>query len=209
MSGQFITIEGQDGAGKSTNLAIIQNCLEKAGIEYVLTREPGGTELGENLRELLLNDKDQIIGDMAELLMIFAARAQHLQETIEPGLQAGRWIVCDRFTEATYAYQGGGREIPLTQIQTLEQLVQKNRRPDLTILLDLPEELGASRAQSRSNPDRFETQHREFKQRVRRSYLDQAKRFPKRIMVVDASASLDEVNQQVKTLIDEHIRNHG
>jgi len=209
MSGQFITIEGQDGAGKSTNLAIIQNCLEKAGIEYVLTREPGGTELGENLRELLLNDKDQIIGDMAELLMIFAARAQHLQETIEPGLQAGRWIVCDRFTEATYAYQGGGREIPLTQIQTLEQLVQKNRRPDLTILLDLPEELGASRAQSRSNPDRFETQHREFKQRVRQSYLDQAKRFPKRIMVVDASASLDEVNQQVKTLIDEHILNHG
>ena len=138
---------------------------------------------------------------------MFAARAQHLQEVIEPTLKSGAWVVCDRFTDATYAYQGGGREMDWSAIETLENLVQGQRRPDLTILLDLPVEVSAERADARSEPDRFEAQAQQFKQRVRAAYLAQAKREPKRIKVIDASKSLAEVNQAVLTEFDSYIKN--
>lgn len=207
MTGRFITIEGQDGAGKSTNLEVIKARLEHAGIKYQVTREPGGTKLGESLRALLLQDKDKLIGDMAELLLMFAARAQHLQEVIEPTLESGQWLVCDRFTDASYAYQGGGRQMDPSVIANLEKLVQGQRRPDLTILLDLPVQLSAQRADSRSTPDRFEVQAQQFKERVRRAYLMLAEKQQERIQVVDASKSLSEVNQSVTAIIDSYIKN--
>ena len=205
MSGRFITIEGQDGAGKSTNLEVIKHRLEHAGISVRVTREPGGTKLGEALRDLLLKDKDKVIGNMAELLLMFAARAQHLQEVIEPTLKQGHWILCDRFTDASYAYQGGGRDMDNQVIATLEQLVQGQRRPDLTVLLDLPVQLSADRADARSAPDRFEVQAQQFKERVRKAYLGLAEQHAERIQVVDASRSLSEVNQSVANLIDDYI----
>ena len=205
MSGRFITIEGQDGAGKSTNLEVIKHRLEHAGISVRVTREPGGTKLGEALRDLLLKDKDKVIGNMAELLLMFAARAQHLQEVIEPTLKQGHWILCDRFTDASYAYQGGGRDMDNQVIATLEQLVQGQRRPDLTVLLDLPVQLSADRADARSAPDRFEVQAQQFKERVREAYLGLAEQHADRIQVVDASRSLSEVNQSVANLIDDYI----
>ena len=205
MTGRFITIEGQDGAGKSTNLEVIKHRLEHAGISVRVTREPGGTKLGEALRDLLLKDKDKVIGNMAELLLMFAARAQHLQEVIEPTLKQGHWILCDRFTDASYAYQGGGRDMDNQVITTLEQLVQGQRRPDLTVLLDLPVQLSADRADARSAPDRFEVQAQQFKERVREAYLGLAEQHADRIQVVDASRSLSEVNQSVANLIDDYI----
>ena len=170
-----------------------------------VTREPGGTKLGEALRDLLLKDKDKVIGNMAELLLMFAARAQHLQEVIEPTLKQGHWILCDRFTDASYAYQGGGRDMDNQVIATLEQLVQGQRRPDLTVLLDLPVQLSADRADARSAPDRFEVQAQQFKERVREAYLGLAEQHADRIQVVDASRSLSEVNQSVANLIDNYI----
>jgi len=210
MSGRFITIEGQDGAGKSTNIEVIKSRLEHAGIDYQLSREPGGTKLGETLRQLLLNDKDDEVGDLAELLIIFAARAQHLQEVIEPSLASGKWLICDRFTDATFAYQGGGRGMNVKTISQLQQLVQGERRPDLTILLDLPEKISAQRADARSVPDRFEAQAADFKRSVRASYLELAENEPERIKVVDASRTLDGVKQTVSELIDAYIESeHG
>ena len=197
MSGRFITIEGQDGAGKSTNIGVVKQYLESKGIEFIQTREPGGTAFGEQVREQLLNDGDDLIGDKAELLMIFAARAQHLEQVILPALNKGEWVLCDRFTDATYAYQGGGRGLNVDQIATLEQLVQGTTRPDLTLLLDLPTELGESRAGQRSAPDRFEQQKNHFKERVRDCYLARAKAEPERIKVIDASRSLEEVKTAI------------
>ena len=205
MSGRFITIEGQDGAGKSTNLEVIKHRLEHAGISVRVTREPGGTKLGEALRGLLLDDKDNLVGDMAELLIMFAARAQHLKEVIEPALARGEWVLCDRFTDATYAYQGGGRKMKTDVIGALERIVQGQRRPDLTLLLDLPVEISAQRAGDRSAPDRFEVQAQQFKERVRKAYLGLAEQHAERIQVVDASRSLSEVNQSVANLIDDYI----
>jgi dTMP kinase len=202
--GKFITIEGQDGAGKSTNLEVIRYFLEARGIELVCTREPGGTELGESLRELILNTSDSAMNDDAELLLMFAARAQHLSECIEPALAAGKWVLCDRFTDATYAYQGGGRKMAVAKIQMLEQLVQGKRRPDLTILLDLPVEIGAQRADERSVADRFEQQRADFKNRVRATYLQRAQAEPNRIHIVDAAAPMEQVAQAIKdTLADQ------
>lgn len=205
MAGKFITIEGQDGAGKSTNIEVISSRLAHSGIKYQVTREPGGTNLGEALRALLLQDKDNLIGDMAELLLMFAARAQHLKEVIEPVLESGEWVVCDRFTDASYAYQGGGRNMDSSAIATLETLVQGQLRPDLTVLLDLPVEISAERADARSAPDRFEVQAQQFKQRVRTTYLELAKNDPNRVQVVDASQTLVQVNQAVSDLIDSFI----
>jgi len=188
MRGKFITIEGQDGAGKSTNVAVIREYLEQQGIAFVQTREPGGTAFGEKVRELLLNSGDDLISDKAELLLIFAARAQHVLEVIEPALADGVWVLCDRFTDATYAYQGGGRGLLDDDIRTLEDHVQGRLRPDLTLLLDLPVELGQSRAGQRSEPDRFEIQRMDFKQKVRTAYLDR---------VVDASQPLTKVQSAI------------
>ena len=206
--GQFITIEGQDGAGKSTNVAVIKQCLESAGISFVHSREPGGTPLGETLRELLLNSKDNSIGDKAELLIIFAARAQHIETVIRPALAKGQWVLCDRFTDATYAYQGGGREMPEPDIALLEHHVQGTLRPDLTLLLDIAVELGESRAGQRSAPDRFELKERTFKQKVRDTYLERAKKDPLRIKTIDSSGSLEHVKRQVEAVMTTFIADH-
>ena len=204
--GKFITVEGQDGAGKSTNIEIIEAVLQQHNIEYVHTREPGGTELGEKLRALLLNDSDAMIGDTAELLIIFAARAQHLDEVIKPALAAGKWVLCDRFTDATYAYQGGGRGLDVKTISALETLVQGDLRPDLTVLLDVPVSVGEERADNRGEPDRFEQQQQSFKQRVRACYLARAKEEPARFSIVDASLALAQVQAQVEQVLVDYIQ---
>lgn len=206
VQGKFITVEGQDGAGKSTNIEVIESVLRQHNIDYVHTREPGGTELGERLRGLLLNDNDAMIGDTAELLIIFAARAQHLDDVIKPALAAGKWVLCDRFTDATYAYQGGGRELDVQTIAALETLVQGTLRPDLTVLLDVPVAVGEERADNRGEPDRFEQQQQSFKQRVRTCYLARASDEPARFRVVDASLALDQVQAQVEQVLVDYIQ---
>ena len=200
MRGKFITIEGQDGAGKSTNVAAMQEYLQTQSIDFVHTREPGGTDLGEKIRELLLNSSDAI-ADKTELLMMFAARAQHIESVIEPALSKGVWVLCDRFTDATYAYQGAGRGLSVNDIQLLETYVQAGLVPDLTLVLDLPIEVSESRAGQRSAPDRFERQKHDFKQNVRDCYLARARNEPDRMKVVDASESLELVKQSVVSLL--------
>lgn len=191
--GKFITIEGGEGVGKSTNADLIQSVLESRGCEVVVTREPGGTALGEALRSILLSADIESPVAMAELLIIFAARAQHLTTVIEPALAAGKWVLCDRFTDATYAYQGWGRNIDQRAIASLEQLVQGARRPDLTVLLDMDPSLGLARAKERAELDRFEQEELAFFNRVREGYLARAKEEPARWLIIDAAKTLDEV----------------
>ncbi len=205
MRGRFITLEGSEGAGKSTNLAFIHSSLEQAGIEVLLTREPGGTELGETIREMLLDARQTRICDDTELLLMFAARAQHLHEVIRPALDAGKWVLCDRFTDATYAYQGGGRGIASERIATLEQWVQGELRPDLTFFLDLPVAQGLERAGQRSEPDRFEREQMDFFERVRAGYLERAAGTPQRYRVIDASRRLDEVQQSISDALQHYL----
>jgi len=202
MKGRFITVEGGEGAGKSTNLDFIHQYLLQAGKNVVMTREPGGTPVGEKIRELLLDKRQSSISDNTELLLMFAARAQHLDQLILPALQSGSWVLCDRFTDATYAYQGGGRGIDNARIATIENWVQGEVRPDLTILLDLPIEEGLKRAGDRSEPDRFEQEKHEFFQRVRQAYLDLAKASPERYRIVDASTSLVDVQKQISHVLE-------
>ena len=204
-NGKFITIEGQDGAGKSTNLDVVLASLQDANIEVVVTREPGGTPLGEKLRSMVLSSTDQDFGAMAELLLIFAARAQHIQEVILPALEAGKWVLCDRFTDATFAYQGGGRGLDNNKINELESLVQGELQPDLTLLLDVPVEIGEHRAGMRSAPDRFERQKSEFKARVRQTYLERAEAYPERFRVIDAGEEIDAVKSQVSSVIADFV----
>ena len=199
--GKFITVEGGEGAGKSSNLSFIQSLLEAAGIEVVFTREPGGTDLGEDIRELLLGHKHTGMADDTELLMMFASRAEHLNRKIIPALQAGTWVLCDRFTDATYAYQGGGRNISFDRIAMLENWVQGDLRPDMTLLLDLPVETGLERARNRSEPDRFESEKIEFFENVRSAYLKIAHNEPERVKVIDASKPLEEVQMQIKSVL--------
>lgn len=207
--GKFITVEGQDGAGKTTNLAFVRRRLEQAGIAVIETREPGGTALGEMLREVVLHRKELGISPLAELLLIFAARAQHLEEKIEPALAAGAWVLCDRFTDATYAYQGGGRGLSGSRIATLEKLVQGTLRPDLTLLLDVDVGTGAKRAGERSGADRFESENHRFKEAVRAQYLERARQEPDRIKVVDASRSLEAVQHSIGGVLDGFLRETG
>lgn len=195
--GKFITLEGIEGVGKTSNLQFIQSLLESAGHSCVVTREPGGTNLGEALRGLLLSHSDDNMSADAELLMMFAARAEHLNKVIRPALDNGQTVLCDRFTEATYAYQGGGRQLSIDKIKDLEQWVQEDLRPDLTIILDAPVEVGRERAGKRSAPDRIETEKDDFFQRVRDAYIDLAKNHPERICLIDASVELDNVQQQI------------
>lgn len=201
MTGLFITVEGQDGAGKTSNLAYIEELLTAAGKDVVRTREPGGTELGEALRNLILHSTGKL-DPHAELLMIFAARAQHLSQIIEPALAVGKWVLCDRFTDATYAYQGAGSGIDEGVIATLENLVQGTRRPDLTLLLDVDPLVAGRRSTQRSEPDRFESEGQSFKQRVRAAYMNMASRDADRFRVIDASRSLAEVQQQIRQDIE-------
>ena len=200
--GRFITVEGGEGAGKSSNIAFIRTFLESRGIGVVITREPGGTPLGEDIRELLLDHRHNAMGDDTELLLMFAARAQHIGQVISPALAAGHWVLCDRFTDASYAYQGGGRGIPMERIAMLETWVQGTLRPDMTLLLDLPADLGMARAGRRSAPDRFESEKGRFFERVRASYLDIARREPERVKVVDASVELDGVQDQIRAHLE-------
>ena len=201
--GLFITLEGGEGAGKSTNLAYARQCLERAGKTVVVTREPGGTELGERVREILLHRRDLDISAESELLLMFAARAEHLAKVIHPALTAGKTVLCDRFTDATYAYQGGGRGIPAERIAVIEDWVQGSLRPDLTLVLDLPVDAGRARAGQRSDPDRFELENNEFFTRVRATYLARAAREPGRVRVVDASQNLEQVQQQIAAILGE------
>ncbi len=195
--GKFITLEGIEGVGKTTNRAYIRQLLEQAGKTCIETREPGGTPIGEALRELLLEHKHEGMSADAELLMMFAARAEHLDKVILPALRAGKVVLCDRFTEATYAYQGGGRGLNQKKISELENWVQGDLRPDLTVILDAPVALGRQRAGQRSRPDRIEKEQNDFFERVRQTYLELARHYPERIAVIDASVAIDKVQDQI------------
>ncbi len=199
--GRFITVEGGEGAGKSSNLAYVQSLLEAAGKPVLFTREPGGTPLGESIRELLLGHKHSGMADETELLLMFAARAEHLHRKILPALEAGIWVLCDRFTDASYAYQGAGRGIARERIAVLETYVQGDLRPDLTLLLDLPVEIGLERAGKRSAPDRFETEALGFFEQVRQGYLDIAAAEPERVKVIDAAPALQQVQAQIASVL--------
>ncbi len=201
----FITLEGGEGAGKSTSLAIVQRWLEQAGHTVVVTREPGGTPLGERVRDLLLHAHDLDIVPEAELLLMFAARAQHLARVIRPALARGETVLCDRFTDATYAYQGAGRGIAMARIATLEQWVQDTLRPDLTLLLDVPVEVGLARAGQRGTPDRFEQEQFDFFERVRACYRQRAAAEPLRIRMIDASQEQSAVERQIQFVLTEVI----
>jgi len=201
--GRFITLEGGEGAGKSTNAAYIARRLEASGIRLRQTREPGGTRLGEQIRTLLLDPSQQTMHADTELLLMFAARAQHLNEVILPALQAGDWVLCDRFTDATYAYQGGGRGIDTQRIGELEAWVQQGFQPDMTLLFDLPVETGLARAGERGALDRFEQEQKTFFSAVRDTYLQRAKQYPGRFRIIDAGQQLADVQRQLDGLIDE------
>lgn len=201
MTGRFITIEGIEGVGKTTNIGFIRSVLENAGLEVVLSREPGGTPHAEAIRDLLLDPRHKGMDPDCELLLMFAARAEHLARVIRPALEAGCWVLCDRFTDATYAYQGGGRGLDTGKIAALERLVQGSFRPDLTLLLDVPVELGLQRAGSRSRPDRFEQEELEFFARVRRAYLELARRHDGRFRIIDASEPLDRVQARLDGIL--------
>ncbi len=201
--GLFITVEGGEGVGKSTNLQFIRNHLIQRGIEVLTTREPGGTPLSEEIRALLLDQTHDDMHPDTELLLMFAARAQHLRQTILPALEEGQWVVCDRFTDATYAYQGGGRGIDPDRIATLEAWTQGTFRPDLTLLLDAPVEIGMKRVAGRNQEsDRFEQERHDFFERVRQGYLAQAERHPGRFRVIDAALPLEQVQDQIAQALD-------
>jgi dTMP kinase len=193
----FITFEGGEGVGKSTNIAFLEDYLTSRGVGLVVTREPGGTRIGEEIRRLLLEVREDAVAPMAELLLIFAARAQHIAEVIEPALGSGKWVLCDRFTDATYAYQCGGRGLDAQQVRTLETLVQGELRPDCTILLDAPVATGLDRANGRGELDRFELEQEVFFERVRATYLRLAREGGGRYRVIDASLPLEEVQKQL------------
>ena len=205
MSGRFITLEGGEGVGKTTNIAYIQVLLEEHKIPVLLTREPGGTVLAESIRQLLLDKEQEAIAEQTELLMMFAARAQHIKHVIQPALDKGTWVLCDRFTDATYAYQGGGRNMDLSTIQWLENFVQADLRPDLTLLLDAPIQLGMQRAAQRGKLDRFESEKMAFFEKVRQAYLSIAEQQSKRVKIIDATQSLESVQSQIKHVLMQHL----
>lgn len=204
MQGRFITFEGGEGVGKSTQIALSAEWLREQGIEVVLTREPGGTPRAERLRQILLERGDEPMPESCELLLMFAARATHLENLVRPAVERGAWVLCDRFTDATYAYQGGGRGMSESSIDALVATVHPGFWPDLTVLLDAPVETGLARASERNGangPDRFETERREFFERVRATYLARARREPARIRVVDADASVESVQLEIRRLL--------
>lgn len=203
--GKFITLEGGEGVGKTTNLAVLEHTLQSAGIEFIKTREPGGTPLAEQVRELLLAKRDEAVDPTAELLLVFAARAQHLNTVIKPALAAGKWVLCDRFTDATYAYQGAGRGLSLTTIAALEQLVQNELQPDMTFLLDVDVQIGLARAGSRGEADRFESEAINFFERVRAMYLSRASAQAERFRVIDASQPLAIVAENLAAALQQFI----
>jgi dTMP kinase len=199
-NGKLISIEGIEGVGKSTNVEHLTRTLEARGHKVLTTREPGGTPMAERIRELLIEHGDEPMPEIAELLLMFASRALHVSNVIQPALAAGTWVVCDRFTDASRAYQGGGRGIPLDDINQLARWVMGDLKPDLTILLDAPVETGMSRAGQRGDPDRFEVERSEFFSRVREAYLQLAKAEPERFVVVDATQDLESVQRDISKI---------
>ena len=204
----FITIEGGEGVGKSTNIVSLEGWLQAQGIDYCLTREPGGTPLAEKIRALLLGIDAEPLAPTSELLLVFAARAQHLEQVIKPALQRGQWVLCDRFTDATYAYQGGGRGLPQAHIAQLEQQVQGELRPDFTLLLDAPVKVGMERARRRGELDRFESQQLAFFERVRACYLQRAAAEPTRFRVVDTNRPLAEIGTDLLLIMSQILEQH-
>lgn len=198
--GRFITFEGIDGAGKSTHIQFVSELLRKNGHQIVVTREPGGTALGEKLRELLLHEKMNL---ETETLLMFAARREHIAEVIEPALKRGDWVISDRFTDASFAYQGGGRGLDLEKIRRLENWVHPHLQPDLTFLFDVPPEIAQKRLESARLPDKFEQEKTDFFNRVRDEYLRRAKEFPDRFRIIDGSHTIDAIRERIKGLIDE------
>jgi dTMP kinase len=204
--GKFLTFEGGEGLGKTTNIPFVQDYLQNHDIRVVTTREPGGTQLAEKIRQLLLDTKGETIFEQTELLLMFAARSQHIQHVIKPALAQGYWVLCDRFTDATYAYQGGGRGISTDAITWLEQWVQGELRPDLTLLFDAPIEIGMARAAQRKGAvDRFEAEKLNFFERVREAYLTRARQNPDRIKTINAEQPLLLVQQDIIAVLDELI----
>lgn len=200
-TGKFISIEGTEGVGKSTNIAFIKQWFVDKGISLLHTREPGGTPFAEEIRELLLAKRDEQVDAKSELLLMYAARAQHVSQKIKPALEQGQWVLCDRFSDASFAYQGAGRALGLNKLAELDQWVLEGFKPDLTILLDLPVEVGLSRAQERGPTDRFEEEQVEFFEQVRQGYLQIAQQEPERMKIVDARGSLEEVQQQIEQVL--------
>jgi len=204
MSGQFITLEGTEGAGKSTNLAFIQNWLSEKGIDHIVTREPGGTEIGEAVRAVLLNKDFTAMHDETELLLMFAARVQHLKEKILPAMEQGKWVISDRFTDATYAYQGAARGMAFERIAEIENWVQQGFQPDTTFIFDLPVEVGMARVAARGGKiDRFEQEKQAFFEKVRSAYLKRAEMAPQRYTILDASQPLESVQDAIVKRLEE------
>lgn len=200
--GRFITLEGIEGVGKSTHLQFIRRYLKKVGLPFIITREPGGTLVAEAIRKVLLTQHKEIITHQTELLLMFAGRSQHIANVIQPALDAGQWVICDRFTDATYAYQGSGRGVPKEEIAGLEQWVQGDLRPDHVFLFDAPVRIALRRAKGRGKPDRFETEREDFFKRVRGGYLERAKQFPEIYRIIDARLPLKRVQNQVAKFMD-------
>ena len=200
--GKFITVEGIEGVGKSTNIAVLVERIEAAGHEVLTTREPGGTPFAEDIRDILMNRRDEPVPEIAELLLMFAARSFNVNNVIRPALENGTWVVCDRFTDSSRAYQGGGRGLPMETIDAMAEWVHGDTWPDLTILLDAPVDVGMSRAGSRSEPDRIEQERHDFFERVRDCYLEIAAREPGRFVVVDTTRDIDAVKADVAALVD-------
>jgi dTMP kinase len=201
VAGRFITLEGIEGVGKSTNLALVDSLVRESGRRTLVTREPGGTGQAERLREVLLHHESEPMPDLAELLIMFAARCLHLENRIRPALAEGTWVICDRFTDATYAYQGGGRGQDPGRIAALEEWVQEGLQPDLTLLLDADPRVGMERVGTRGAPDRFEKERLEFFDSVRQAYMERARRFPDRFVVIDAGRPLEAVQSDVRSVI--------
>ncbi len=205
MKGKFITIEGGEGAGKSTMMERLAEWLGAHGHQVVQTREPGGTALAEKIRAILLDDRHRELSGQSELLLVFASRAQHLEELIRPALARGDTVLCDRFTDASWAYQGGGRQMPLEWIATLEKMVHGDLQPDLTLLFDLPVEQGLRRASRRGEADRFEQESSSFFTRVRQAYLARAKSHTSRFEIIDASRDMEQVWLQIEAMLERRL----
>ena len=206
-SGKFITVEGIEGVGKSTNIDVLVKCIERAGHRVLTTREPGGTPFAEDIRDILMNRGDEPVPEIAELLLMFAARSFNVNNVILPALEAGTWVVCDRFTDSSRAYQGGGRGIPMETIDCVADWVHGETWPDLTILLDAPVEIGMERAGKRSKPDRIEQERHDFFQRVRECYLQIAVNEPERVVVIDTTRSIEEVGADVTMIATQLLSN--
>jgi len=199
--GMFISLEGSEGVGKTTSLKFINEFIESLGHKVLLTREPGGTPLAEELRNILLSDREEEVQSDTELLLMFAARCQHVNQVIKPALERGTWVICDRFVDASYAYQGGGRELGFKRIEQLEDWCLKGFKPDLTLLLDMSVEEGIARTKKRGKADRFETEKMAFYKRIRQAYLQRAEQDPKRMFVIDAAPEIPIVQASLKAVL--------